>query len=87
MDIDVQHAGQILFDSGIFCIRMGDNGQFHISAILPEILKDLKGAIEIHHAVDDPVVSIEYSRNLMKLLDVTTVPYQLYEYPTGDYHY
>jgi dipeptidyl aminopeptidase/acylaminoacyl peptidase len=49
-------------------------------------LKDLKGAIEIHHAVDDPVVSIEYSRNLMKLLDATNVPHQLYEYSSGGHN-
>lgn len=49
-------------------------------------LKDLKGAIEIHHAVDDTVVSIEYSRNLMKLLDGTAVPHALYEYPTGGHN-
>lgn len=49
-------------------------------------LNDLKGAIEIHHAVDDPVVSIEYSRNLAKLLDATTVPHTLYEYPSGGHN-
>ncbi len=51
-----------------------------------DYLKDLKGAIEIHHAVDDDVVSIEYSRNLMKLLDATAVPHQLFEYPTGGHN-
>ena len=51
-----------------------------------DYLKDLKGAIEIHHAVDDDVVSIEYSRNLMKLLDQTSVLHQLFEYPTGGHN-
>ena len=51
-----------------------------------DYLKDLKGAIEIHHAVDDDVVPIEYSRNLMKLLDQTSVPHQLFEYPTGGHN-
>lgn len=48
-----------------------------------EYVKDLRGALEVHHAVDDTVVSIEYSRNLMKLLDQTTMVHQLFEYPTG----
>ncbi len=51
-----------------------------------EYLKDLKGALEIHHAVNDAVVSIEYSRNLMRLLDETQVPHRLYEYGTGGHN-
>lgn len=51
-----------------------------------DYLTDLKGAVEIHHAVDDPVVSIEYSRNLIKLLDKTSVPHQLFEYPSGGHN-
>lgn len=51
-----------------------------------DYLKDLKGAIEIHHAADDDVVNIQYSRNLMKLLDATSVPHQLFEYPTGGHN-
>lgn len=49
-------------------------------------LKDLKGAIQIHHAVDDPVVNIGYSRDLNALLNDTTVPHQLYEYPSGGHN-
>ena len=51
-----------------------------------DYLPDLKGAIEIHHAVDDPVVSIEYSRNIMKLLDATNIVHELFEYPTGGHN-
>jgi dipeptidyl aminopeptidase/acylaminoacyl peptidase len=51
-----------------------------------DYLKDLKGAIQIHHAVDDPVVNIGYSRNLMSLLDKTTVPHELFEYPEGGHN-
>lgn len=51
-----------------------------------DYLKDLKGALEIHHAVDDTVVSIEYSRNLMKLMDGTNVQHQLFEYPSGGHN-
>ena len=49
-------------------------------------LTDLKGAIQLNHAVDDPVVSIEYSRNLNKLLDQTSVIHELHEYPTGGHN-
>ncbi|CAN5126773.1 prolyl oligopeptidase family serine peptidase [soil metagenome] len=49
-------------------------------------LTDLKGAIEIHHAEDDPVVTIGYSRDLVALLDKTTIPHEFYTYPTGGHN-
>ncbi len=49
-------------------------------------LSDLKGAVQIHHAVDDAVVSIEYSRNLMSLLDSTKIAHSLFEYPSGGHN-
>ncbi|CAN5235641.1 prolyl oligopeptidase family serine peptidase [soil metagenome] len=49
-------------------------------------LSDLKGAIQIHHAVDDDVVNIGYSRDLIALLDKTKVPHELYEYPSGGHN-
>lgn len=49
-------------------------------------LDGVTGAIEINHAVDDPVVSIEYSRNLIKILDKTSIPHTLYEYPSGGHN-
>jgi dipeptidyl aminopeptidase/acylaminoacyl peptidase len=49
-------------------------------------LSDIKGAIEIHHAVDDDVVNVGYSRDLIALLDKTSVPHELYEYPTGGHN-
>lgn len=48
--------------------------------------KDLKGALQIHHAVDDDVVNVGYSRDLMKILDKTDVPHELFEYPTGGHN-
>lgn len=51
-----------------------------------DYLKDLKGSLQIHHAVNDDVVSVQYSRNLMKLLDVTMVPHELFEYPDGGHN-
>lgn len=49
-------------------------------------LSDIKGAIQIHHATDDPVVNIGYSRDLMSLLDETAVPHELYEYQSGGHN-
>lgn len=49
-------------------------------------LSDIKGAIEINHAVDDSVVNIGYSRDLMALLDKTSVPHELFEYPSGGHN-
>jgi uncharacterized protein len=49
-------------------------------------ISDLKGAIELHHAVDDPTVNIGYSRTLNSLLDTTSVIHQFYEYPSGGHN-
>lgn len=62
------------------------NSPFWKQVAVTDYLNDLKGAIEIHHAVDDTVVNIGYSRDLMKLLDATSVPHQLFEYPTGGHN-
>lgn len=49
-------------------------------------LKDMKGAIQIHHAVDDCVVNVGYSRDLVKLLDKTTIKHEYYEYANGGHN-
>jgi uncharacterized protein len=49
-------------------------------------LNDIQGAIEIHHAINDDVVNIGYSRDLMKLLDDTPIPHALFEYPNGGHN-
>lgn len=51
-----------------------------------QYLSELKGAIAMHHAVDDSVVNVGYSRDLMQLLDQTTLPHTLDEYPTGGHN-
>lgn len=47
---------------------------------------EYKGAIQMHHAVNDPVVSIKYSRNLKQILENTTVPHELMEYASGGHN-
>lgn len=49
-------------------------------------LPDLKGAVELHHAINDNVVSIEYSRDLNINLNKTSVPHSLFEYTTGGHN-
>ncbi len=49
-------------------------------------LNDLNGAIQIDHAIDDDVVNIGYSRDLISLLDKTKVVHELNEYPSGGHN-
>jgi dipeptidyl aminopeptidase/acylaminoacyl peptidase len=49
-------------------------------------LNDLKGAVQIDHAVDDDVVNIGYSRDLVSLLNQTSVPHEFYEYQSGGHN-
>lgn len=49
-------------------------------------LNELQGAIQLHHAVDDDVVSVNYSRDLNTLLDKSPVPHEFYEYPSGGHN-
>src|SRR5690606_21308525 len=49
-------------------------------------LNDIKGAIALHHAVDDDVVNIGYSRDLTALLDKTSVEHELIEHPSGGHN-
>ena len=44
------------------------------------------GDVQIHHAMDDNVVSIEYSQNLMNILDSTDIGHELFEYPSGGHN-
>ncbi|HET7099153.1 MAG TPA: alpha/beta fold hydrolase [Patescibacteria group bacterium] len=49
-------------------------------------LDGVSGAVLFQHSVDDNVVSIEYSRNLMKILDKTNVIHSLDEYQSGGHN-
>jgi len=74
---------QELFDMyGVF----NPTSSFWQQVVGTNYLADLKGAIAVHHAVDDPVVSINYSRNLMRLLDQTAILHTLYEYNSGGHN-
>jgi len=49
-------------------------------------LDEINGAVQVHHAVDDNVVDINYSRNLISILDATDIPHELFEYPSGGHN-
>lgn len=49
-------------------------------------LSDIKGALQIDHAVNDDVVSIEYSRNLAKLAKDVNMTLDLNEYSSGGHN-
>lgn len=51
-----------------------------------DYLADLKGAIQLNHAVDDNVVNIGYSRDLNQVLNNTQIPHELNEYPGGGHN-
>lgn len=60
--------------------------EFWKQVIPTNYLTDIKGAIQLNHAVNDTVVNIGYSRDLTALLDKTTVPHELWEYQTGGHN-
>jgi dipeptidyl aminopeptidase/acylaminoacyl peptidase len=49
-------------------------------------LGDLQGAIQLHHAADDSVVNIGYSRDLRQLLAEAGVRHQFFEYANGGHN-
>ena len=49
-------------------------------------VSDLKGALQVHHAVDDDVVDVGYSRDLKATLEKTDVTHEFYEYDTGGHN-
>lgn len=49
-------------------------------------LKDLRGAIQLHHAANDSVVNIAYSQNLERLLTEAGVTQQFFTYQSGGHN-
>jgi dipeptidyl aminopeptidase/acylaminoacyl peptidase len=74
---------QLLFDTyGDF----SEDSPFWKQVVPTNYLDGVSGAIMIDHALNDDVVSIDYSRNLMKILDKTSIPHTLNEFPTGGHN-
>ncbi len=49
-------------------------------------LSDLQGTIQLHHAVDDLVVDVGYSRDLAASLSASVVQHEYFEYQTGGHN-
>jgi len=49
-------------------------------------INELTVPIQIHHAVDDKVVNVEYSRGLKLLLEQYGKEFEYYEYPSGGHN-
>ena len=60
-----------------------ENSLFWSKVAPTNYLNDIKGALQLNHAIDDGTVSIGYSRDLVKLLSKTDVNFELKEYPSG----
>lgn len=60
--------------------------EFWKQVVPTNYLDGLKGAVQVNHAINDNVVSIQYSRNLMKILDSTSIPHELHEYSSGGHN-
>lgn len=62
------------------------NSEFWKQVPMTNYLDDIKGAIQINHAVDDNIVDIRYSRNFKSLLDKTSIIHELNEFPSGGHN-
>ena len=62
------------------------NSDFWKKVPMTNYLDGIKGAIQLNHAVDDNVVEIGYSRNFNGILDKTSIPHELNEYPSGGHN-
>lgn len=49
-------------------------------------VSDITGLVQIHHAVNDSVVSIEYSKNVIDVLENAGTNYEFYEYQSGGHN-
>lgn len=80
---DREAKRKILFDThGQF----SPDSPFWSQVAATNYLSDIQGAIQLHHAVDDTVVNIAYSRDLNSLLDSTSIPHELFEYNSGGHN-
>ncbi len=78
-----QRRRNVLFDThGSY----NSKSEFWRQVVPTNFLSDVKGAIQLHHAVNDDVVNIGYSRNLNSVLDTTSITHELHEYPTGGHN-
>lgn len=66
--------------------EFNDQSDFWKQVVPTNYLDGVKTKISLFHAVDDNVVSIEYSRNLKRILDEKGITNELTEYPSGGHN-
>ncbi len=66
--------------------RFDSSSEFWQQVPATNYLDDIQGEVQIHHAVNDVVVNIEYSRGLEQLLTEAGIANQLFEYQTGGHN-
>ena len=83
MTVARQKRRQELFDTyGQF----SETSDFWYQAVGLNFLEGVKTEFAVHHAVDDSVVSIGYSRDLVAELEKAGIGSDLYEYKTGGHN-
>lgn len=63
-----------------------EGGEFWELVAPASFVGELKGKVQVHHATNDPVVSVEYARNLERIMQAARADYELYEYPSGGHN-
>lgn len=63
-----------------------ESDPFWKTVAIPDYLPDITGAVGVHHAIDDTVVNISYSRDLASLLEKNNVTYEYFEYKSGGHN-
>jgi predicted esterase len=65
-----------------------DAGNFFWQQVAPvNYLGDVSTALQVHHPVDDKVVSVAYARNLGKVLEASPLKHEIVEYPSGGHNF
>ena len=62
------------------------DSEFWKQVPMTNYLEGINGAVSIHHATNDPVVSIDYSRNIDRILNNTNINHELIEYSSGGHN-
>ena len=62
------------------------DNEFWRMVVATNYVEDMKTSLQIHHAVNDAVVPIGYSRDLMSILDGSNVSHELHEYAIGGHN-
>lgn len=62
------------------------NNEFWKSISLTQNIKYLSSPLQLHHSINDNVVNVAYSRDLVKILEENGKSYEYYEYPGGGHN-